>query len=195
MLENVDRLIKSPSKQRGRDFAIILACLNEQGYSVEWRIINAAEYGLQQRRRRTFIFAFKNDTKYAKNHKLGAVDLINKEGFFARAFPVDGIEEKALKKVHLPEDIVKISDEFSYLFENSGYMTEGEVYTVKTHPVKKTPVPLGDILQQDADDKYYIPQERLYYTDEAVKYSDEMERDLPRESRQTWQYLKGGKND
>lgn len=193
LLENVDRLIKSPSKQRGRDFAIILACLNEQGYSVEWRVINAAEYGLQQRRRRTFIFAYKNNTKYAKCNKLEVTDIINRDGFFARAFPVNEIEEKVIKQVCLPEDIVKISDEFSFLFENSGYMSKGEVYTVKTHPVKKAPVPLGTILQQDADEKYYIPQERLYYTDESVKYSDEMEYDLPKTSRQTWQYLKGGK--
>ena len=63
LLENVDRLLKSPAKQRGRDFGVMLACLNDLGYSVEWRIINAAEYGFAQRRRRIFIFAFKNDTK------------------------------------------------------------------------------------------------------------------------------------
>ena len=65
LLENVDRLIKSPAKQRGRDFGIILACFRDLGYTVEWRVINAAEYGYQQRRRRTFIFAYKNSTKYA----------------------------------------------------------------------------------------------------------------------------------
>ena len=49
LLENVDRLIKSPASQRGRDFGIILACLNELDYSVEWRIVNAALYGGPQR--------------------------------------------------------------------------------------------------------------------------------------------------
>ena len=39
MLENVDRLLKSPTKQRGRDFAVMLASLADLGYSVEWRII------------------------------------------------------------------------------------------------------------------------------------------------------------
>ena len=66
LLENVDRLIKSPASQRGRDFGIILACFRDEGYTVEWRVINASEYGFQQRRRRTFIFAYKNETKYAK---------------------------------------------------------------------------------------------------------------------------------
>ena len=66
LLENVDRLLKSPAKQRGRDFGIILACFRDQGYTVEWRVINAADYGYQQRRRRIFIFAYKNETNYRK---------------------------------------------------------------------------------------------------------------------------------
>jgi len=55
LLENVDRLLKSPVNQRGRDFAIMLASLSDLGYSVEWRIVNAAEYGMPQRRRRVFV--------------------------------------------------------------------------------------------------------------------------------------------
>lgn len=67
LLENVDRLLKSPAKQRGRDFGIMLACLRDQGYTAEWRVINAADYGYQQRRRRTFIFAYRDDTKYSSH--------------------------------------------------------------------------------------------------------------------------------
>ena len=78
LLENVDRLIKSPAKQRGRDFGVILACLNELNYSVEWRVVNAAHYGGPQRRRRTFIFAYLNDTKYGeKQAKIPMIDIIS----------------------------------------------------------------------------------------------------------------------
>ena len=66
ILENVDRLLKAPSNQRGRDFAIMLAAFNQLGYSVEWRVINAADYGRAQRRRRVFFFVFRNDTKWGK---------------------------------------------------------------------------------------------------------------------------------
>ena len=66
LLENVDRLLKSPAKQRGKDFGVMLSCFRDEDYTVEWRVINAAEYGYQQRRRRIFIFAYKNDTKYAE---------------------------------------------------------------------------------------------------------------------------------
>lgn len=69
IFENVDRLLKSPSKQQGRDFGIILGCLAEQNYSVEWRVVNAADYGSAQKRKRTFIFAYKNDTNYRKEIK------------------------------------------------------------------------------------------------------------------------------
>lgn len=67
LLENVDRLLKSPASQRGRDFGVILACFKDLGYTVEWRVINAADYGFAQRRRRTFIFACKNTTNYYKS--------------------------------------------------------------------------------------------------------------------------------
>ena len=68
ILENVDRLLKSPSKQRGRDFAIMLGAFNQLGYTVEWRVINAADYGAPQRRRRVFFFIYKNDSAFAKKH-------------------------------------------------------------------------------------------------------------------------------
>jgi DNA (cytosine-5)-methyltransferase 1 len=60
LLENVDRLLKSPSEQRGRDFAVMLACFAQLGYAVEWRVVNAADYGYPQRRRRVFIYATRN---------------------------------------------------------------------------------------------------------------------------------------
>lgn len=211
LLENVDRLLKSPSKQRGRDFGIILACLQEEGYSVEWRVINAAEYGAVQRRRRTFIFAYKNETKYAKNicQKIqydkenreanipAAMRLIQQDGFFAKGFPVNKIEEKNIDTTYLEKDIFEVSEKFQFAFENSGCMIDTVVYTCKTVPVMVRPRVLRDIMQDNTtmlvDEHYYISDERLYYTDPEVKYSDESENDLPAESRKTWQYLKGGK--
>lgn len=93
MLENVDRLLGSPAVQRGRDFAIILAFLSDLGYIVEWRVINAAEYGMPQRRRRTYIFAFRKDTPIASGMP-GAVDWIASDGIMAKAFPAKNPDEK-----------------------------------------------------------------------------------------------------
>lgn len=207
LLENVDRLLKSPSKQRGRDFGIILACLRDEGYIAEWRVLNAAEYGHVQRRRRVFIFAYKKDTVFAKNimdvannakedESLSVIcDIIQAKGFFGQTFPIHEIAEKNLKSpVVLDKDVVEVSDNFKYMFENTGIMIDGTVYTVKTTPVDCEPTVLGDVLENDTvAEKYFVAKEKLYYTGPDVMHSDETEGDLPRESRQTWQYIKGAK--
>ena len=171
LLENVDRLLKSPAKQRGRDFGVILACFAELGYSVEWRVVNAALYGAAQRRRRTFIFAYKNDdTKYGKDMKgISVEDIIKSQGFMAKAFPIADTED--FKKTTIGTDIVEVSDKFSFAFENAGYMTGGEITTVKIKEQEEKPITLGEILQEEADEKCFIP------TDKMSK----------------WSYLKGSK--
>lgn len=210
LLENVDRLVRSPSKQRGRDFGVILACLRAEGYAVEWRIVNAAEYGYVQRRRRTFIFAYKKGSAFGKKilapmgedagagvgeDTRSAKAVIEKTGFFARAFPIQALGDGAgIKTTVLSEDIVDVSDHFQFPFENAGFMADGRVFTCRAVPMEYPPALLGDILEEkEAPKKYFIPKDRLYYTDPGQKYSDETEHDLPNEDRQTWQYLKGGK--
>ena len=210
LLENVDRLIKSPAKQRGRDFGIILACFRDLGYTVEWRVINAAEYGYQQRRRRTFIFAYRNDTQYAERiaqntkynemygeelHRNSMSKLLLEEGFFAKSFKVQSLDSKKLKIVKLPEGIGELSDSFSFLFENTGVMKDGIVYTFKTTPdYEGKVITLGDIMEDGAiDSQFFIPEERLYYTYPEIDHSDETKDVLAKEQRQTWQYVKGAK--
>lgn len=115
IFENVDRLLKSPASQRGRDFGIILSCLNDLDYSVEWRVVNAAIYGAAQRRRRTFIFAYKNSTEYGqKMNDEDSTQLITRTGLMARAFPVrDAVK---LRTTSLPKDVVETSDSFCIPF-------------------------------------------------------------------------------
>ena len=89
ILENVDRLVKSPAKQRGRDFSIMLKCLADLGYIVEWRVINAAEYGMPQRRRRVFIVAYKAKEELGKiRAKQTPENVLLNDGVLARSFPV-----------------------------------------------------------------------------------------------------------
>lgn len=210
LLENVDRLIKSPAKQRGRDFGIILACFRDLGYTVEWRVINAAEYGYQQRRRRTFIFAYRNDTNYAKRiseatkynelhgeelHRCSMGKLLNEDGFFAKSFAIQHVDPKKLQIDQLPSGIGELSESFSYGFENTGVMKDGIFYTFKTTPLYDgKQITLGDIMEDgDVDSSFFIPEERLYYTYPDINHSDETKGKLPAEQRQTWQYLKGAK--
>lgn len=170
LLENVDRLLKSPASQRGRDFGVILACFADLGYSVEWRVVNAAEYGAGQRRRRTFIFAYKNSTTYGKGiSKKTAKDIIEREGFFGRTFPIGNVGQMDDTTIDY-KDIPEVSEKFGFAFENAGYMHKGKVFTAKVVPISEQPTPLKDLLEKDVDDKYFL-----------------------NENLQKWEYLKGAK--
>lgn len=155
LFENVDRLLKSPASQRGRDFGIILACLADLGYSAEWRVINAAEYGAGQRRRRIFIFAFRDDTAYAERVFREPGDILTKTGMFARAFPIEGI--RSVSTVELPHgEIAEVSATFRFPFENAGYMHKGAIVTAKVDPLLEPAVPLADLLEKDVPERFYL---------------------------------------
>lgn len=174
LLENVDRLLKSPASQRGRDFGIILTCFNQLGYNVEWRVINAAEYGFAQRRRRTFIFAYKNTTAFS--HRIEATYshpecIFNNVGFFAHTFKIRGISRDTINSIQLTEsDLVSVSDNFSYNFGNSGFMCNGTIYTCDTTPIYEEPTQLKNILNKHVDKHFYL--------------GDNLDK---------WKYLKGAK--
>ena len=164
LLENVDRLLKSPSKQRGRDFGIMLRTLSDLGYNVEWRIINAADYGAAQRRRRIFIFGWKKTAKYNENiDYIGPKYLIAQEGVFARAFPIEQ-EDSKYRCIDLLqyEDTVDITKHFKAEFENSGIMIDGKVWTRKVTPVYEEPITIGEIREKRKGlDKYILTGEKL----------------------------------
>lgn len=171
LLENVDRLLKSPAKQRGRDFGVILACFNDLGYNVEWRVINAAEYGYAQRRRRTFIFAYKNTTKYYKEKEnIESIDLIHSEGFFIKQFKIEqGTYGKEYPFTY--KDVVDVSDNFALDFKNSGIMKNGTIYTEEVIPILEEPITLRDISEGNVADRFYLG-----------------------ENLEKWEYLKGPKD-
>lgn len=192
LLENVDRLLKSPAIQRGRDFAIMLASLNELGYAVEWRVINAADYGFPQRRRRVFFIGYHKKSKSYKkaDHKTFPIEWFIKEGVFAKAFPCDLKNKNPLLKdnkenlagniIHLHGDLADISDNFNNEhpsktpFGNAGIMINGNAYTLDVIPTYNGDrTNLKDILIDEKD----VPEE--YYIDEA--------------SIDKWKTLKGAK--
>jgi DNA (cytosine-5)-methyltransferase 1 len=167
LLENVDRLLKSPARQRGRDFGIMLRTFADLGYNLEWRIINAADYGCAQRRRRIFIFAWKKELKY--NSKLNhdtLEDFQLKESVLAKSFPID-IHISSLNKsksINLfeYEDTVSMTDKFSFLFENGGIMVDGIVKTRKLEPTIKKPITMKEIREENNDlSQYFLTQSQI----------------------------------
>ena len=209
ILENVDRLLKAPAKQRGRDFAIMLSAFNNLGYSVEWRVINAAEYGCVQRRRRVYFFIFRNDLPYAKkldseyeqnslngttidSHKYD--NYIFKEGLFAKQFPIQQAPYKNRHACHrLSTDIVQVSDCFTGQVFNTGIMRHGCYFTIDTKPTRtEQPTPLKNILQpeQDVDEKYYVTDEKKISRFAYLRGPKKIERTS--KDGHKWVYSEGG---
>jgi len=157
IFENVDRLLKSPAKQRGRDFAVMLRSLDNLDYNVEWRVINAGEYGFPQRRRRIFIFGFKKSSPLSKHlTKYNKDDIVQSKGVIGKAFPSEILVSE---KISLPKKLEKISKEFSANFLNAGAMINNNIETFKVSPKYNGPFSkLSDILQKpkDIDEEFYI---------------------------------------
>ncbi len=185
VLENVDRLLKSPAAQRGRDFAIILWCLHSLGYFVEWRVVNAADYGFPQRRRRVFIVAHRLEDGAMTEPQ----DWLLRDGVLARALPIEPQLAATTFRLddHLPwsaasvqEELAALSDSFGVgekksRFLTGGVMWKGEVHSMQVEPVREVPKTLGEIL---------LPAKEVppgFFIREA-----EMKR---------WSYLKGSKKE
>lgn len=141
LLENVDRLLKSPSKQRGQAFGIMLRSFSDLGYGVQWKVINAADYGHVQRRRRIFIFAFHKSTNYYKmfSKKIRNIKdpkLALDSCMFARPFPstpIGTLISGDINKSDYPS-ILDVSERFSASFESDGYCINSCFSTIKTAP-------------------------------------------------------------
>jgi len=182
MLENVDRLLKSPAKQRGRDFAIMLASLSDLGYAVEWRVINAADYGFPQRRRRVFMMGY-HETSNIYKGIAKSMDLASwafENGVIAQAFPVKPREGLVYPEFLIEGSLLEISERFNKnvshrsKFENTGIMIKRTVLSVRTYPdyIGKRKFLKNVLVQGEIPEEYYIKN-----------------LDIPK-----WKYLKGAKH-
>ena len=185
LLENVDMLLRSPAKQPGRDFSIILRCLYEKGYAAEWRIINAADYGQGQRRKRTFILAFHNSTRFfcqmatvTSLHGLkGLHRYVMNDGILAKAFPVLS-HERHYTDIWLDDiaftNVGEVLHHATAKYHTAGVMMNGRVYSVDVAPACEPFIPLKAVLEKRLIEKEFFLQEK----------------DLPQ-----WLYAKGPKHE
>ena len=205
LLENVDRLLVSPSNQRGRDFAVILSCLNELDYAVEWRVINAADYGMPQRRKRVFILAYHKKTQiYKRFNSQNPHGIVFKKGVFAKAFKVK--EEKNLFNI-LREGVISSSKEEVSLnfnkgktkspFLNSGFMINGKFYSTKVKSnYTGEKINLGQVIENDLEKipkEYFITNKKLKTPKIKTQINGEVKK-IETEV-DMWKYLKGSKRE
>ena len=172
LFENVDRLLKSPARQRGRDFAIILSCLSSLGYSAEWRVVNSAEYGYPQRRKRVYIFAERIAEEWDLEKRLS-------DGVMARALPIKPVVTTS--KVSIPKDAYVATQKFNLSgvanpFDVAGVMQNFVSVTAAViedyHGKRHT---LGDVIVPASE----VPAEFFVSAGELNR----------------WEYLKGAKRE
>jgi DNA (cytosine-5)-methyltransferase 1 len=183
LLENVDRLLKSPAHQRGRDFAVILACLSKLGYLVEWRVVNAADYGYPQRRRRVFIVGI----QHRESGDIDPTRWLARDGVLARSLPIK-LEPSAqmIPGINAPNlriggDVAEVSETFGRglkvtPFRAAGIIREGRVWTTDVFPLYSGHrLTLGEVLQCEdrVDERFFISEQQV----------------------NKWRYLKGAKNE
>jgi site-specific DNA-cytosine methylase len=188
LLENVDRLINSPANNRGRDFAVILKGFQELGYGVEWRVINAGEYGFPQKRRRIFILAYKLKTAQGKALKASQDEpaaVLTSKGVLAKALPC--VSEELIPEVfdlNKFETDVDVKDRYAEdasPFLSAGFMLNGDVHTLQVDPVMKgKPTYLRHLLVRPG---------QAFYPSTAAKFS------IPANDAELWAYAKGRKNE
>lgn len=181
LLENVDRLLASPASQRGRDFAIILASLSDLGYVVEWRIINAADYGMPQRRRRVFIMGYHKNSPISPGiQNTDPKRWVSNEGTLAKAFKINEAKLAFPNNFNIDGNLVDISNNFNKVggfspFQNCGIMINRKVFTSKVFPdYQGKRITLGDVLMPERE----VPEE--FFVNGSLE---------------TWKYLKGAKNE
>lgn len=181
LLENVDRLLKSPANRRGRDFAVMVKTLDDLGYITQWRMVNAGEYGMPQRRRRIFIFASHKDTKYAQEiiNKKDYESYLIEDGFFNDVFPIIEEDIKIEKKsIEEYSDVVELSENYSAgKFLTAGISINNTIINFDVKEKSEPIYSLGKVISKANEiqgnnlEKYYIKGENL----------------------EKWKYLKGAK--
>jgi DNA (cytosine-5)-methyltransferase 1 len=193
LLENVDRLINSPSANRGRDFAVILKGLDSLGYIVEWRIVNAADYGFPQKRRRIFILAYQKDSPAAK--KIGAIKLdadeaIDSKGLMAQGLPCRPDSEKSCFDLTEYASDNELGAKYKAPagkspFFNAGLVINGKAWTKVVKAIMpKTTTSLGKIL---LNPELHPERDELPPNSASFRISPDV---LPK-----WAYAKGRKNE
>jgi DNA (cytosine-5)-methyltransferase 1 len=188
--ENVDRLLNSPATQRGRDFSIILASLADLGYVVEWRIINAADYGMPQRRRRTYIVGYQKDSVIAKKIEK-MEDWVEFDGVMAKAFEFRP-KDKTVSEFDIKGTIKDVSDGFNKgkkdsPFGNAGMMMDRHVYSVDADPVYDGP---RQTLGGNLIDEKLVPEDFFISEEELPKWEYEKgAKKIERVSKEGYKYM------
>ena len=143
----------------------MLRAFADLGYGVDWRVINPADYGWCQRRKRVFLFVYRKDTDYFKQQQTLEDFGVGSSGIFESTHETKAeiVKDRTLSFT-LPEDIIEVSDSFSTQFWNTGGMIEGKVVTKELEPYYDgASLVLRDVLEHPSDlsDSLYLSEDKV----------------------------------
>ncbi len=174
LFENVDRLLASPgvkTKKTGRDFGIILRTLSDLGYGVSWKMINAADYGYPQRRRRTFIFAYRNGSNFyetvsniVKKDDDTIIEFIKDMAPLSSTMNNESVSNLTKIDLNTFNNLTEFSNDFFVKkgFKKTGVMFEGKVYMADYVPKCRKEAALKDLLLENIEDeKFYLDSDKI----------------------------------
>ena len=151
----------------------MLSCLSDLGYSVEWRVVNSAEYGFPQRRKRVYIYAELTSESWNLEERISS-------GVLSSALPI--VKPEVFNDFVVPNDPYEATQSFNVggkgksPFGTAGAMSDFRVVTCDVAEdfcgERRT---LGDVIvsPKEVPESFYIPEEKL----------------------ERWRYLKGSKSE
>lgn len=144
-IENVPGLLNSA---QGGDFSVVLETLDELGYGVAWRVLDAKFFGTPQRRRRTYIVASLGTIGAAEVlFECGTNPVADSKGNRSRNFTATGNDESLPAANYFSIQHAGIGRRASAGPQGKGYRNDGETYTLDSRgssdAVCKTDAPFG----------------------------------------------------
>ena len=144
-IENVPGLLNSA---KGGDFSVVLSTLDELGYCVAWRVLDAKFFGTPQRRRRTYIVASLGTIGAAEVlFERGTNPIANSQSNRTRNFTASGNDASLPESNVFSIQHAGIGRRASAGPQGKGYRNDGETYTLDSRgssdAVCKTDAPFG----------------------------------------------------
>ena len=144
-IENVPGLLNSA---QGGDFNVVLSTLDELGYCVAWRVLDAKFFGTPQRRRRTYIVGSLGTPGAAEVlFERGTNPISNSKSNRSRNFIATGDDESLPGANIFSIQHAGIGRRASAGPQGKGYRNDGETYTLDSRgssdAVCKTDAPFG----------------------------------------------------
>lgn len=128
VLENVPGLLNS---HNGRDFSTVLGELDELGYGVSWRVLDAKYFGTPQRRRRVYIVASRGSLRSADVlFEPGATEPAQRSGLGAKDLSPTGLPTGIGSSDLYVIQHAAIGRKASAGPQAKGYRNDGETYTL-----------------------------------------------------------------